>query len=275
MASTTVTPPSAPATRRPGPVRGALEEAGELTSFSARSLRALLFTPRYASEVLRQAALMIRGTWFLLLMMCGFCGMSAMNFGYFFLRAIGASDYTGLIIGYAGPRQIAETLFGYTFTAKVCTGMAAEIGAMKINEEIDAYDSTGIDPLRYVVGTRIMAVIVFVPVGVAISLIGVVLGSWFEAVVVLHGVSAHLFFDVAWSVQTTTDQIYAVITIGTIAVVTALVACFYGLRAGGGPAGVGAVSARSLVVNLVLVHIIAATFAVAFYGTNIHMPIGG
>jgi len=60
-----------------------------------------------------------------------------------------------------------------------------------------------------------------------------------------------------------------------IAITTSLVACFFGLRARGGPAAVGAAVARSVVYNLVIVHVIAATAAAAFYGNNLKLPIGG
>ena len=98
--------------------------------------------------------------------MNAFFGFSIMTFAFFFLRSIGASDFVGAATGVRRPAPVAATLmFGYVFTAKICCGIAAELGAMKINEEIDAFESTGVDPMRYVVGTRILAVMLFVPVG--------------------------------------------------------------------------------------------------------------
>ena len=140
-----------------GAVRSGLRETGELTQFGGRALVGLAGTPRFASEAMRQAAQMIRGTWLLMLAMNVFIGMTLVNFAFFFLRSIGAGDYLGLTSGYAQPRQVATTMFAYVFAAKVCCGFTAEIGAMKINQEIDAYGSTGVDPLRYVVGTRLFA----------------------------------------------------------------------------------------------------------------------
>jgi phospholipid/cholesterol/gamma-HCH transport system permease protein len=256
-------------------LRDGLGEVGELTQFYWHAFRALFGTMQYASEILRQAAYVIRGSSFLMFAMTGFCGMSAVNFIYFFLRSIGASDYMGVTIGYVGPRQIATTLFGYVFTAKVCCGIAAELGAMKINQEIDAYDSVGVDPYRYVVGTRIMAVLVFAPIATALCLIGVLAGAYLEGVVLLHGIAPHVFLDVTWAVQTPYDQVFCLITITTMSLVTAATACFYGLRAKGGPAGVGTVVARSTLVNLILVHVIAGCAAVLAYGTDIRLPIGG
>lgn len=75
--------------------------------------------------------------------------------------------------------------------------------------------------------------------------------------------------------QTARDQLNTFLTITVLGVICALVAMFYGLRASGGPAGVGTASARSIYVNLILVHIIAGLMFVFFYGTDLHLPIGG
>src|SRR5580700_3808120 len=94
-----------------GVLEGLMVEAGELTVFCWQSLLALRGTPRYMSEVMRHAANMMKGTWFLMLGMQIFLGMSVVNFAFFFLRSIGASDFMGLVTAYAGPRQTATTMF--------------------------------------------------------------------------------------------------------------------------------------------------------------------
>jgi phospholipid/cholesterol/gamma-HCH transport system permease protein len=261
---------------RPGSrVVSLLHEAGELTAFCARALAAIPGSVRYMSEALRHAAAIIRSTSTLTFVMNMFLGISVVNFGFFFLRSIGASDYTGLASGYVDIRQCANVMFGYVFAAKVCCGITAELGSMRINQEIKAYESTGVDPMRYVVGTRMIAVLIFIPIGGVLALLGSTAGSYLAAVVVLRGLSSQGFLDVHWSVQSISDQLFTMIAIGFIGVFCALVACFYGLRTRGGPDAVGASAARSLIVNLVLVHLIGVFFAVLFYGTNIRLPIGG
>lgn len=259
-------------TRKAG---GFLEEAGDLITFAGQSLAALPGALRYTSEVLRQASMMLRGTLVLMFVMNAFLGMTLTNVAYFLLRSLGASDYLGVVSGYGTPRQIVTTMFGYVFTAKVCCGMAAELGAMKIQQEIDAYESTGVDPRRYLVGTRLLAVVIFTPVAVAVGLVGSLAGSYFEAVTVIQGIQGNVLTDVHWSVQTVNDQMFAVFTALAIGLPTAIVACFYGLRTTGGPAAVGTSVARSIYVNLVLLHLIAVFCAVVYYGTNIRLPIGG
>jgi phospholipid/cholesterol/gamma-HCH transport system permease protein len=258
-----------------GRSREFLRELGDMVIFMGQALRALPGSLRYASEGLRQAAMMFRGTTLLVFIMEIFIGFTTTNFAFFFLRSIGASDYMGVVSGYAGPRQLAPSMFAYVFTARVCCGMCAQLGAMRIQQEIDALESTGVDPMRYLVGTRLIGVIIFVPVGAVVALGGILIGVYFTTVTLLHGISPHVLLDVNWSVQTVSDQLISILTMGIIAVVTAMVACFYGLRTTGGPTAVGSSVARSLYMNLVLLHVIAVFFAVFFYGTNLRLPIGG
>jgi phospholipid/cholesterol/gamma-HCH transport system permease protein len=166
-------------------------------------------------------------------------------------------------------------MFGYVFAAKVGCGITAELGAAKVNEELDAYESEAVDPYHYVVGTRIAGALIYIPIAAAVALIGGFLGGYLNAVVVLQGLSAAGFTSVNWASQSLVDQLNLFVTAATIGVTIVVVACFYGYRAEGGPAGVGDAVARSVVVNLVLLHVIAAFFAIVFYGTDPRLPFGG
>lgn len=253
---------------------GAIREVGDLTAFAGGAVRAMPGALQYISETLRQTAIMIKGTTFLVFLLNLFFGAEIVNFLYFFIRSIGATDALG-IVGYAAPRQLVTTMFCFIFSAKVGCGMTSEIGTMRINQEIDAFESTGVDPMKYVIATRLAATLLFLPYAVAISLLALYLGQYFEAITVLHGLAPASFSQVYWGIQTSTDQIFALVTIGVIAFSTTTVSCFYGLRTRGGPAAVGDAVARSVVINLVTGIVIAATFAAGFYGSNLHTSLGG
>lgn len=253
---------------------GALREVGELTAFAGESARALPGAVQYISETLRQTAIMIKGTTFLTFLLNLFFGAEIVNFLYFFISAIGAGDELG-VVGYAAPRQLVTTMFCFIFSAKVGCGMTSELGTMRINQEIDAFESTGVDPMKYVIATRVAATLLFIPYATAISLLALYIGQYIEAIDVLHGIAPASFSQVYWGIQTSTDQIFALVTIGVIALSTTTVACFYGLRTRGGPAAVGDAVARSVVINLVLGITIASTFAAGFYGSNLHTSLGG
>jgi phospholipid/cholesterol/gamma-HCH transport system permease protein len=259
----------------PGATSVVLQEAGELVRFSLAAVRGVGGAPRYMSEVLRHLAGLVRGVTVFAVVMCSFIGIAAVNFAFFFLRSIGASDYIGLFTGLVGIRQASVAMFGFLFTGRVCCSMAAELGAMKVEDEVDACATMGVDPMRYLVGTRILAVILYVPIVTVACLVGVSLGTWFDSVILLDGVTSQKFFTIHWGVQTFGDQLHAFVAIFCIAVSTSIVACFYGLRADAGPASVGDVVARSLVVNLIVDTAIGAFVPVFFYGINVAVPIGG
>jgi phospholipid/cholesterol/gamma-HCH transport system permease protein len=252
-----------------------LEEAGELATFSARALKDVPGSARFFSETLRHAGTMITGSTILLFVMMMFIGASIANATYFLLRALGAGDYLGVISGYVVPRQVTAGMFGYVFAAKVCCGAAATIGAMRINQEIDALESNGVRTLQYVVAPRVLATLIFAPIATAVCLVGGLAGSYVESVVLLEGLSGASLTTVHWSVQSTSDQLFAFVSILAIGVSSMLTACYYGLKARGGPDAVGLAVSRSLAVNLVMQHVIASIFVVAFYGNDIRLPIGG
>jgi phospholipid/cholesterol/gamma-HCH transport system permease protein len=261
--------------RKPGGVQTALIEAGEMAQFFGRSVVGLRRVPRYTSEVLRQAAILVRGSTLIIFAMVTFIGMAAVTFAYFFLRSAGASDYTGLFTGIVMPRAAVPIMFGYVFSAKVGCGLVAEIGAMRINEEIDAFEVEGVNPMSYVVGTRLIGALIFVPIAVTVALLGGDIGSLFQAVPVLHATSPGGFLHYHWSAQSLTDNLQAYLNMGSMAMTIVLVSCFYGYRASGGPAGVGAAVARSLLVNIVMVHVVATFWVFVFFGINPNLPIGG
>jgi phospholipid/cholesterol/gamma-HCH transport system permease protein len=267
--------PALAGVKHPGPVQGVLIEIGELGIFVARACAGLLRVPRYTSEVLRQTSILIRGSTAIIAVMNVFVGIAVVTFAYFLLRAAGASDYTGLFTGIFIPRVAVPVMFGYVFSAKVGCGLVAEIGAMKINEVLDAYEVEGVTTTSYVVGTRVVGAVLFIPIAVTIALLAGDLGSFLQAVPVLHATSPGAFLHYHWAAQNLTDNLQAYLNMGTMAVVVVFVSCFYGERATGGPAGVGAAVARSLLVNLVMVHVIVTFYLMVFYGLDPHLPIGG
>jgi phospholipid/cholesterol/gamma-HCH transport system permease protein len=261
---------------RSNPLRARLEEFGDLTAYSATTIRGLPVAFRYTAEVLRQLAILVKGSVLIIATMVMFVGFSATNYGYYFLKAAGAADYIGLVPGVVGARLIAALLFGYAFAAKVGCGLVAEIGAMKINEELDAYESEGIPTQRYIVGTRVAAALLFTPLITPIALASATVGAYVNAVLVIHAVPAATFFQFDWGNQALGDQLFAFALILLIATTIVLVSCFYGVRASGGPAGVGSAVARSLVINLVMIHVIIGLGDALIYGgANLGLPVGG
>jgi phospholipid/cholesterol/gamma-HCH transport system permease protein len=268
-------PPAEVKKVRSGGLGTGFQEIGDLAEFFGNSIKGLGRVPRYLSEVLRQAAILIRGSTIIIFAMCLFIGMTVVVFAYFLEKAVGAQDFTGVFAGIVMPRAAVPIMFGYVFSAKVGCGMVAEIGAMRIQDELDAFEVEGVNPMSYVVGTRLIGSLIYVPLAVTVGLLGGYFGSYFQAVTVYHATAPGTFTHFNWASQNLTDNLQAYLNMGSMAMFIVIVSCFYGYFASGGPAGVGKACARSLLVNIVMVHVIATFWVFIFFGINPSLPIGG
>ncbi|MCW2854384.1 MAG: hypothetical protein JWM84_4048 [Nocardioides sp.] len=255
--------------------RSFLNEVGEFSAFSASAIRHLPGTSLFISEALRQTALLVKGSTAFLFAMTSFVGFSLASVGYFFLGSAGASDFLGFFTGISVPRASTPFMFGYVFAAKVGCGLVAELGVMRINEEIDALESEGVNPMRYVVGTRIVAALLFVPIAVGVALVAATGGVYVGSVVVLQALPGATLLADHWGAQTVVDLFGAVLTMGTTAMAIVLVSCFFGYRVSGGPDQIGRAVASSIVANLVLVHVIVTVWISLLYGPDPKLPFGG
>jgi phospholipid/cholesterol/gamma-HCH transport system permease protein len=231
---------------------------------------------RFFGEALRQSGILIVGStvviWsFSFLMGLGVCGIG----GAYFTLSTGAPAYSGVFSAWCDLREAVPYAFGYIMAAKVGTGIVAEIGAMRISEEIDALEVMGVDSMVFLCATRLLAAWIVLPF-MYISAIGVAyLGSYLAVVKQLGFVSSGGFLLIFWQFQNAPDLLFSVIKGMSMATVIVLVACYYGYNASGGPAGVGTATAKSMVLNLVFVTLIGMLGTQVFWGANPRAPIGG
>lgn len=261
--------------RRVNPVSAFLAEAGHLAGFAAGALLALGGILRYAAEVLRQAGILIFGSAILVVGMQLVIGGECALFGSYFTRAYGANGYIGLVTSICGVREMVPYMFGYVFAAKVGCGLVAELGSMRISEELDAMESLGIDPMRFVVATRIAATWLCVPFLFFASLAVHTLANYLVVVVQIAEVSQGGWEGAHWFFQSPVDVLYSLTKVMAMATTIVVVGMYYGYRARGGPIGVGAATARSMVLNLVLIHMIGGTLTMLFWGFDPRYPVGG
>jgi phospholipid/cholesterol/gamma-HCH transport system permease protein len=265
-------PPRPPLrTRVLAPVR----EAGQIASFSLRAILALRDVWKYTAEMLRQSALLITGSALIICLMQFVIGGECALFGNYLLRSFGASAAIGSFTEICDVRELFPYMFGYIFAAKVGCGLVAEIGSMRISDELDALESVGMDPMRYVAGTRLMASILCIPVIYIVSMLIGTAGSYVVVVVQINEVSAGGWAAGHWSYQDLSENLFSLAKAMVIGVAIVLVGMYYGYRAQGGPVGVGAATARSMIINLVLIHVLGAALSALFWGTSARTPVGG
>jgi phospholipid/cholesterol/gamma-HCH transport system permease protein len=151
----------------------------------------------------------------------------------------------------------------------------AEIGSMRITDEIDALEVMGIDSMTFLCGTRLLAAMMVLPF-LYISAVGAGFAASYLAVVVQIGeVSPGGYSLIFWQFQNPPDLLFSAAKAMAMAIVIVLVGCYYGYTASGGPVGVGTATAKSMVLNIVLVHLIGMLGTQVFWGANPRAPIGG
>jgi phospholipid/cholesterol/gamma-HCH transport system permease protein len=255
-----------------------LASTGEIGAFAAHMVRDVwgLRVFRFFGETLRQAGILIVSStlviWALVFITgLGTCGIEAAYFN----QSTGTSTYSGVFAAWCNLREAVPYVFGYMLAAKVGTGIVAELGAMRISEEIDALEVIGIDSMTFLCATRLLAAWIVLPF-MYIAAIGVAyLASYIAVVQQIGYVSAGGYLLIFWQFQNPPDLLFSVIKGMTMATVVVLVACYYGYNAGGGPVGVGTATAKSMVLNLVLVNLIGMLGTQVFWGANPRAPIGG
>ena len=252
-----------------------LEEAGEFASFSARAILALRDVWQYTAEMLRQCAFLITGSLLVICAMQFVIGGECALFGNYLLRSFGASAAIGSFTEICDVRELFPYMFGYIFAAKVGCGLVAEIGSMRISDEIDALEAVGTDPMRYLIATRLMAAILCIPLIYLVSVLIGTAGSYVVVVKQIHEISAGGWAAGHWTYQDLSENLYSLAKAIVIGLTIVLVGTFYGYKARGGPVGVGSATARSMVVNLVLIHLIGASMSLLFWGTSAKTPVGG
>jgi phospholipid/cholesterol/gamma-HCH transport system permease protein len=250
---------------------------GDIVKFCTRVVGEIfrLRVFRFFGEALRQAGLLILSStlviWGLIFIIGLQCGIE----GAYFNRAVGSPAYAGVFAAWCDLRELVPYAFGYMMAAKVGTGIVAELGSMRISDEIDALEVMGISSMTFLCATRLLAAWLVLPF---MYLAGVGAGffaSYLAVVQQIGEVSSGGYFLVFWMFQNPPDLLYSVIKGMTMATVIVLVGCYYGYTASGGPVGVGTATAKSMVLNIVLVHLIGMLGTQVFWGANPRAPIGG
>lgn len=243
--------------------------------FIGRAFYELRGVWRYTAEVLRQAGILIAGSaaiiWGMEFVMGMQCGVEAA----YVLRGYGATNYSGVFTAWCAVREAVPYMWGWILSAKVGTGLVAELGSMRINDEIDAMESMGLNPMRYVVATRLLAAWIVFPFIYLVGLGFHYIGDYLIVVVQIGEVSQGGWETIHWLFTNPLDILYSTIRAFVVGTAIVLVGMYYGYYASGGPIGVGTATAHSMILNLVLVHVLNATATVVAWGLSPNAPVGG
>lgn len=172
------------------------------------------------------------------------------------------------------PRLLTPIIAGAALAATVGTGFTAQLGAMRISEEIDALEVMGVRSVPYLVSTRVVAgMICIVPI-FAMAMVGAWAG-WRLTQIYAFGLSGGTFDHYMQTFMQPIDILYAFVQAVGIAVVVILIHTYYGFKAEGGPAGVGEAVGKAVRTSLVAMLFMQLCISMALYGGSNTFRISG
>jgi phospholipid/cholesterol/gamma-HCH transport system permease protein len=261
-----------------------LEGIGAQMAFYARAIAdAVTVVPRYPSEVLRiigeitwgSGALIVgagsAGVIFFMAFITG--GLVGLE-GFKGLELIGAETFSGFVSAFGNTREITPIIAGVTLAAQVGAGFTAELGAMRISDEIDALEVMAMPTRRYLVASRVVACLVAVTPLYLISLFASYLATEI-AVVQLQGLSAGTFSHYFNLFLPPIDVFYSLVKAWTFAGAVALIHCYYGYTATGGPVGVGIAVGKAIRTSIVAVMVLDFVLSAVMWGVTDTIRIAG
>lgn len=190
--------------------------------------------------------------------------VSAWQAAYQF-KFIGAPlRYLGQAVGKAVVIELAPVLSALVFAGRVGAGIAAELGTMRVTEQIDALEAMGINPMRYLMMPRVLACLIMVPLLVVFSNFIAILGGLSVAVVGVD-ISSETFLEGFKSSFQVTDFVNGLIKAGVFGLVIGLIGCYEGFNTKGGAQGVGVSTTTSVVISSVMILILDFVFTVLLF----------
>jgi phospholipid/cholesterol/gamma-HCH transport system permease protein len=254
-----------------------LGTTGELAWFITQSLgqipHAIHF---YRKETLRLIAQIGMGTGAMAVIggtaaIVGFVTLSGSSLvaiqGFASLGNIGVEAFTGFFSALINVRIAGPVVTGIALAATVGAGATAELGAMRISEEIDALEVMGIKSISYLTSTRIVAGLVVIIPLYALAMIMSFLAPQIVTTA-LYGQSTGTYEHYFRTFLRPDDVFWSFLEAIIIALIVMVTHCYYGFNASGGPVGVGEAVGRSMRLSLVSVQIVVLSAALALYGVN-------
>lgn len=267
-----------------GSVVDGWNQVGVQTQFFGRTLISIgdVFV-RYPKELIRLIAQMGLGTGALAIIggtvaIVGFLTVSTGALvavqGYNQFSEIGVEALTGFASAFFNVRLIAPATTAIALSATIGAGATAQLGAMRINEEIDALEVIGIRSIAYLASSRVIAgVIVVIPlycVGVLMSFYAAKIGT-----TVIYGQSSGVYDHYFDTFLNPIDLIWSFVQSIAMAIVIMLVHTYYGFTASGGPAGVGEAVGRAVRTSLVISAFVVVMISLAVYGQSGNFNLAG
>ena len=193
-----------------------------------------------------------------------FIGMVLAMQSAYQLEQLGATIYVAALVGVSMTREIGPVLTALVIAGRVGAAITAELATMKVTEQVEALQTISLNPVRYLVVPRFLALLLMLPCLVILGdLIGM-LGGYVIGTVNL-GLSSGLYIDTTIEFLTVKDIMTGLLKSAVFGMIIAMIACYQGLSTEGGAEGVGRSTTRSVVTSFILIIMADAVLTALFY----------
>lgn len=190
------------------------------------------------------------------------------------LNVIGLAPLAGLLSAFANTRELSPLLAGFGLAAQMGCRFTAQLGAMRVNEEIDALEVMSVPSLPYLITTRLIAALAAVIPLYLLALSGAYLATQIAVVTIAHqgtGTYLHYFYLFLYR----RDVFYSVLKVVIFCILVTILHCYYGYTATGGPEGVGRAAGRAIRASVVAISVSDMLMTVLFWGISTPVKVTG
>jgi phospholipid/cholesterol/gamma-HCH transport system permease protein len=238
-------------------LKGPVETFQEFLFLSARAFRNIVRSPHYSDDILLQMDAIGVGSLFIVSLIGFFSGVVMALQMSRALSTYGAEGQIGQIVSITLVRELGPVLASLLVAGRNASGIASELGSMRVTEQIDAMRALGTDPIQKLVTPRLIAMAVVLPLLTIIADFLGLVGGWLIAYGMLN-ITTSQYWSTAWRALEYNDLTQGLLKPFLFAIVIALVGCYYGINTTGGTQGVGRATTKAVVVASVWIFIITS-----------------
>ncbi len=246
------------------PVLAACESVGRLALFAAEAVSHMVRPPFHARQFWRHFVEVAYFSLPVVALTALFTGMVLALQSYTGFARFNAQSAVASVVVLSVVRELGPVLAGLMVAGRIGAAMAAELGTMRVTDQIDALTTLSTDPMKYLVAPRILATTLALPLLVVVADILGVMGGYVIGTMKLGFVSA-AYLDSTWDVLEAMDVISGLIKAAVFGFVIGLMGCWYGFHSKGGAQGVGLATTSAVVVASILILMLDYVVTEAFF----------
>jgi phospholipid/cholesterol/gamma-HCH transport system permease protein len=245
-------------------IKSPIETFQEFLYLAARAFRNIVRTPHYADDIFIQMDVIGVGSLPIVILIGFFSGIiMGLQMGRA-LTTYGAQGQIGMIVSISLVREFGPVLTALLVAGRNASGIASELGSMKVTEQIDAMRALGTDPIQKLVTPRLIAMMFVLPLLTVIADFIGLFGGALIAFGLLNMTWAE-YWSTAWRALIYQDLAQGLIKPFLFAIIISLVGCLYGMRTTGGTQGVGLSTTKAVVISSIWIFVITSFIDPLFF----------